>query len=139
MPDGEARIYAIDFGVVLKREGDAWVQDPDAQVDDGWLDELWREGFTPQKNASKGLPQDGSGVRVVPLGLHPHIAWSGDGGQKNDTKHEELYPPPPVDPFQMGPGSAPGGAPPWVGKVIVWGGTNLIWDGLKWIVKHPVE
>jgi len=135
------RLYALDYGSVFKREGDGWVEEPEAHVDATWLEELRRAGFTPRTDVSeKPAPSADSELRVVPLGLHPQIVWSGDAVEDAAADlHETIRVPPRGDPHEMGPGAVPGGLPPWVGKVVVWGGKKLVWNGFKWILKELIR
>ncbi len=142
MNSSNTQLFALDYGVVFTQKDGGWVEDASLDIDPHWLGELRNAGFTPAPTRSRvPSPSTGSEIRVVPLGLKPHVIWSGEAvsGAAADL-HEGILPTLPGDPTQFGPGYGGSGWPSWaghIGQAIAWAGENLVWDGVKWIVKHP--
>jgi hypothetical protein len=133
-------LFALDHGFVHSWGGAGWNVDRSTKPSQDWLAELRAAGLTPLVENSAALQVDkDTQLRVVPLGLHPHVLWSTDSSTSDavDQLHEEILPPLRGDPDEMHGGG--GGVPGWArvsGKLVKWAGGNLVWDVIKgaWVI-----
>lgn len=146
------RLFALDYGVVMRIEGDSLTVDG-AVPDPRWLEQLEEAGFSPCRDP-KPLPtsNEGAKLRLVPFGLMPSVRWSSPDFVKvaADLKqHEQLNKgPTPAGGMEL-PWANPGTTGPSLGQILrrlghfaegsikVINGVRYVWKYGKWLLLDP--